>query len=99
MSLNFASGPHAGQRFPVEGIGVSIGSNPGNQICLDRDDAVSGHHARISREGAFYRLHDSGSLNHTWLNGTRVVGGTLLHAGDRIRMGRSECTFERNPDE
>ena len=95
MGLAFTGGPYTGNRFSLDGRDVWIGANPGNQVCLATDPAVSGHHACISREGQFYRLRDNGSLNHTWLNGRQVIAPTLLQAGDRIRVGQSECTFDR----
>lgn len=93
VALAFTSGPYAGQRFTLGEATFWIGSNPNNQLCLSADAAVSGHHACITREGQFYRLHDNGSLNQTWLNGRSISDPALLRPGDRIRIGASECTF------
>ena len=92
--LAFTAGPYAGQRFSLSDANVWIGSNPNNQLVLSADPAVSGHHACITREGAFYRLYDNGSLNRTWVNGRSINSDPiLLRTGDHIRIGGSECTF------
>jgi pSer/pThr/pTyr-binding forkhead associated (FHA) protein len=40
-------------------------------------------------------LEDLGSTNGTYLNGEPLRGPQPLHAGDTIRIGDSEFTFER----
>jgi hypothetical protein len=94
-TLAFTAGPYAGKRFPLDTDAVWLGANANNQVCLSADPSVSGHHACVTREGGFYRLYDNGSLNHTWVNGQRLEGSpVLLSAGDRLRIGTSECTIE-----
>jgi diguanylate cyclase (GGDEF)-like protein len=48
--------------------------------------AVSRSHARISREGDAFVLHDLGSTNGTFLHGGRIVRANLV-SGDRFQLG------------
>ena len=48
-----------------------------------------------SRRGMSIVLEDLGSTNGTYLNGEPLRGPQPLHAGDKIRIGDSEFTFER----
>ena len=64
--------------------------------CLLPDQGVSRHHAAIRRDrsGACW-LFDMDSVNGTFLNGPRVEGSSLLHHGDRIRIGRFDFSFHQ----
>ena len=57
------------------------------------DRIVSKEHARIERRGESHVLIDLGSLNGTWVNGTRVSQHTLKD-GDRVQLGGSILRFE-----
>ena len=52
-------------------------------------------HARLVPHGEVIVLEDLGSTNGTYLNEEPLRGPQPLHAGDRIRIGDSEFTFER----
>ena len=56
---------------------------------------ASTNHARLLPQGDVVVLEDLGSTNGTYLNGEPLRGPQPLHAGDRIRIGDSEFTFER----
>lgn len=47
---------------------------------------VSWHHARLTRDGQFWRLEDLGSANGTFVNEVRVERA-ILKAGDRLQIG------------
>ena len=59
------------------------------------DPFASSRHAQLSRQGAILVIEDLGSTNGTYLNGEPLRGPQPLHAGDRIRIGDSEFSFER----
>ncbi|MEO8288546.1 MAG: FHA domain-containing serine/threonine-protein kinase [Chloroflexota bacterium] len=56
---------------------------------------VSRQHARILADAGGYFLEDLGSANGTFLNDRRLPGGvpTRLRNGDRVRIGKVQCTF------
>ncbi len=68
----------------------------GEQADIQLEDAfASSRHARLVPHGDVIVLEDLGSTNGTYLNGEPLSGPQPLHAGDRIRIGDSEFTFER----
>src|SRR4051812_47425798 len=59
---------------------IKLGRNRDNPIVL-RGEHVSRFHAEIFRENGRWRLRDCGTINGTYLNGTRIVGTALLEHG------------------
>src|SRR6202007_3125065 len=93
--LSTPQGPHAGQRFALDGAGTLIGRQPDVAVYLD-SLSVSRHHARVvCQQGAWY-IEDLGSSNGTYLNGVRVAGRTPLAESDELRIG--PYTFQLAPD-
>ncbi len=86
FDLTIAEGKGRGQRFSFDAPDVTIGRGAENDVVL-YDPGVSRTHARIQLQGADYFLLDNGSANGTDLNGAIIQGATLLHEGDRIRLG------------
>ena len=74
--------------------GALLGRGEQADIQLD-DGFASSRHARLVPQGDVMVLEDLGSTNGTYLNGEPLRGPQPLHAGDRIRIGDSEFTFER----
>src|SRR2546421_2664256 len=70
----------------------TIGRSPENSIQLD-DTSVSGRHAELAVVAENCYLKDLGSTNGTLVNG-QSVSGVQLRAGDRIRFGKVEASFE-----
>jgi pSer/pThr/pTyr-binding forkhead associated (FHA) protein len=70
----------------------TIGRAPENSIRLD-DISVSGRHAEILVVEENCYLKDVGSTNGTVVNG-QPISDVQLRAGDRIRFGKVEATFE-----
>ena len=72
---------------PRTGVHVDIDLTP--------DLRVSRPHARISFAEGQYWIEDLGSANGTFLNDRRLPGGvpTRLRNGDRVRIGKVQCTF------
>ena len=59
------------------------------------DNYLSSFHARIfNRDGAWY-VEDLGSTNGTYLNQRKVTSPSELHAGDRIKLGKTTLEFRR----
>ena len=71
----------------------TIGRSPENSIRLD-DTSVSSRHAEIVLVAENCYLKDLGSTNGTIVNGQPVTE-VQLRAGDRIRFGKTEASFER----
>jgi hypothetical protein len=68
----------------------------GDQADIQLEDSfASSQHARLDPQGDVMVLEDLGSTNGTFLNGEPLRGPQPLHAGDRIRIGDSEFSFER----
>jgi pSer/pThr/pTyr-binding forkhead associated (FHA) protein len=76
---------------------VLVGRDPGADVdvLLDWDPAVSGLHARLERDGAYWTLFDL-SRNGTFVNGGRVGGARVLRDRDELRCGETILTY-RNP--
>lgn len=71
---------------------VTIGRKPGNTLQID-NLAVSGFHAKIVREAGQFVIEDMGSLNGTFLNGTKV-SRQVLRNGDVILVGKHILLFD-----
>jgi hypothetical protein len=74
--------------------GALLGRGDQADIRLE-DGFASARHARLVPQGDVMVLEDLGSTNGTYLNGEPLRGPQPLHAGDRIRIGDSEFSFER----
>jgi pSer/pThr/pTyr-binding forkhead associated (FHA) protein len=83
-----------GQKIPVKTKKIKIGRDPTNQIVVPDDTFTSRHHAWITYEEGDFWLEDLGSTNGTLLNGHPVVKRQILSAGDKVRVGHTELTFE-----
>ncbi|MEP6823057.1 MAG: FHA domain-containing protein [Chthoniobacterales bacterium] len=71
---------------------ITIGRSPENSIHID-DPSVSGKHARLEMVGEDYHLKDLESTNGTRVNG-QPIQSILLRAGDRVRFGKVESSFQ-----
>ncbi|HEY3557740.1 MAG TPA: FHA domain-containing protein [Kribbella sp.] len=72
---------------------ITLGRASNADIRLQADDQISRIHARLTRAGDTWLLHDE-SRNGTGLNGHRLTAPTPLNPGDRIHIGRSVLTFQ-----
>ena len=79
-------------RQPLHGENVSIGRASECAIPI-RDRYLSRKHAEIVAVGGNWILKDCGSVNGTYLNGSRVQKDMRLSSGDRIRLGDTEIVF------
>ena len=90
------SGGLAGTRFALEADTTRIGRHPDSEIVLD-DITVSRRHAEIVRRDDRYEVLDSGSLNGTYLNQSRIEA-ELLHHGDEVQIGKFRLVFFERSD-
>ncbi|HMS12855.1 MAG: FHA domain-containing protein [Microthrixaceae bacterium] len=79
-------GANAGSRFALSDVTTRIGRHPESEVFLD-DVTVSRRHAEIRRDGAVLTISDVGSLNGTYLNGSRVDTAALAE-GDQVQVGK-----------
>ena len=75
---------------------VTIGSKPDCDLVVNVP-SVSGHHCRLTRDGASYILEDLGSTNGTYLNGERVAGRvtTRLATADTLHLGSHALALDQ----
>jgi len=85
------NGSLAGRTFEVRNE-LLLGRQEGD-LSFD-DERVSRRHAAIRRAGAGLLVEDLGSLNGTWVNGTRVDGPAPLEPGDIVEIGRVVIEIE-----
>jgi pSer/pThr/pTyr-binding forkhead associated (FHA) protein len=76
----------------VVGAAVTIGRQSDNVVVID-NPAVSGHHARVVRDGDHYVLEDLASTNGTFVNEQATARHTLAH-GDAILIGKHTLVFD-----
>lgn len=70
---------------------ISIGRVEGNDVVLNHPQ-VSAHHARLEQIQGGYRIIDSNSTNHVYVNAQRVTN-QVLSPGDEIRIGPFKLTY------
>jgi hypothetical protein len=93
LRVNAGAGLSAGSAYDLSD-GALLGRGDQADIRLE-DGFASARHARLVPQGDVMVLEDLGSTNGTYLNGEPLRGPQPLHAGDRIRIGDSEFSFER----
>lgn len=93
ISLNYADGSGSPVEASVPALppvlltdgALTIGRHPENMVVLNHPQ-VSGRHAIVEKVDAGYRISDTNSTNHIFVNGQRT-SGQLLRTGDEIRIG------------
>ncbi len=83
-----------GQRYCLKSSKVKIGRDPSNQVVIPDDTFTSRHHAWITFEDGDFWIEDLGSTNGSLLNGHPIVKRQVLSAGDKVRVGHTELTFD-----
>ena len=79
--------------FAAGASGLTIGRLPDNAIIID-NPAVSGHHARVVREGEQMVVEDLRSTNGTYVNTHQVTRHVLRH-GDVVLIGKHHLVFDQ----
>src|SRR3954464_6626785 len=93
LRVKAGAGLSAGSAYDLSD-GALLGRGDQADIRLE-DGFASARHARLVPQGDVMVLEDLGSTNGTYLNGEPLRGPQPLHAGDRIRIGDTEFSFER----
>jgi pSer/pThr/pTyr-binding forkhead associated (FHA) protein len=83
-----------GEEYELNSSPISVGRGGQNDVALENDEFASARHVRIEprRDGVW--VHDLGSTNGTYVNGSRIDRPRKLLQGDLIRVGETELRFE-----
>ncbi len=84
-------GSTVGQRFPLKTGEITLGRDPQSDIFLG-DITVSRKHAKVKVGPSAVEVADVGSLNGTYVNGTRIERQILQH-GDEVQVGKFKLIF------
>ena len=81
-----------------EAASLVVGRGSSCDIVLG-EAGVSRDHATFVRTDQGYEVHDTGSVNGTWVNGELVDGRWALRVGDVVKIDDFELTFvlDHNP--
>src|SRR5262249_25125789 len=77
--------------IPLGAPVITIGRAPDNMVVLNHPQ-VSGYHARLEQVRGGYRIIDTNSTNHAYVNGHRSHTHDLK-PGDEIRIGPFKLTY------
>ena len=80
-------GRDRGTRFELEKPTLSIGRDVRNDICL-QDTEISRRHAELRQADGEFTIHDLGSSNGTFVNGT-AISTHAMQSGDQLLLGRT----------
>ena len=89
--LEGVGGEHDRRRHTVRPGRQTVGRRGDNDIVIG-DPSVSASHAWIMNQQGHYVIMNTLSTNGTFVNGQRVHE-SVLHHGDRIRLGIAEFVF------
>ena len=89
-------GPNAGSTFRLDNDLTTAGRHPDSDIFLD-DVTVSRRHVEFYREDGRFTVRDVGSLNGTYVNGSRIEEADLA-GGDEVQIGKFRLQFLTSPD-
>ena len=95
-SLVMRNGPDAGAALTLQSKRTRLGRGAECEISLD-DITVSRHHAEIVSDANHYTVRDSGSLNGTYVNHTRIDVAELQQ-GDELQIGKFRLVFFQSAD-
>jgi hypothetical protein len=79
-----------GSAVPLVGDTITVGRAASNDLVL-ADAAVSRQHARLEPGADGWQVVDLGSMNGTWVNGTRVRQSAVA-PGDEVAFGGARFT-------
>lgn len=85
-------GANQGARFLLDHAVTVAGRHPAVDIFLD-DVTVSRRHAEFHRNGTRFTVRDLGSLNGTYLDGSRIQNEKYLEDAAEVQVGKFKFTF------
>jgi serine/threonine-protein kinase len=87
-------GPDKGKAIPIPSRGtVLVGRDSATALPL-RDTMTSRMHAKIEDREDGYWIDDLGSMNGTYVNGSKIREAQKLAVGDLIKIGETLFTFQ-----
>ena len=86
--LRILSGPAAADEIDLPAVGVVIGADPGVDVVLADDDAVSSRHCTVVPKEDGFLVTDLDSKNGTFVDGVALSRGTVP-VGATLRLGRT----------
>ena len=89
--LRYRQGTGAERLVAIE-ESLRIGRHPYNEVSVG-DKSMSRYHCWVSKFKTEVVIEDLGSSNGTYVNGTAIHEPTVLHKGDRVKIGSSLFEF------
>ena len=89
--LRYRQGTGAERLFAIE-ESLRIGRHPYNEVSVG-DKSMSRYHCWVLKSKTDVVIEDLGSSNGTYVNGTAIHEPTVLHKGDRVKIGSSLFEF------
>ena len=86
--LIVTSGAGRTRQIPISFRGIVLGRDARLGPPFSTDEFVSRNHVWIRRRGDGVEVTDLGSVNGTYVNGTRVRAPTLMGDSDVLRIGQ-----------
>ena len=77
--------------IPLHSDHITIGRDADNTVVLNHLQ-ISAHHALLEKVESGYRIVDTNSTNHVYVNG-QITTHQMLHTGDEIRIGPYLFTY------
>src|SRR5579863_50765 len=71
----------------------SLGRSSTNELCYADDVGLSRQHLALERDGSAWTVHDLGSKNGTFVNGSRITEPYAIAPNDRIAAGHLVLEF------
>ncbi len=90
LRVEVLAGPDAGRTLETEAEVLTVGSAPGNALCLT-DDTVSRFHLELSGGERGITVTDLGSSNGTTSAGVRIERGVVA-SGAELRLGNTRLS-------
>ncbi len=77
--------------IPLNSDRLTVGREADNTVVLNHPQ-ISAHHALLEKVESGYRITDTHSTNHVYVNG-QITAHQTLHTGDEIRIGPYLFTY------
>ena len=95
LILNVIQGPDKGRRFELPDTEPQLIGRSSESLPL-QDVTISRRHAELTPDDGQWLIRDLDSANGTYVNGKKIIGATILNAGDQLRAGNTLFVFGRS---